>query len=140
MAKIAAKGVIAKYAATATPTTAIAQLLELSLNIGDRGMINATTHDSTTTKDYIVEPLRDTNEVSGKICYDPANTVHELMRNHNASGTKGYLTVILPDAGAAQWDMSGYITRFGIPTLNPETGKLEADFTFKADTVDTFTQ
>lgn len=138
--KFTAKGAIAKYAATATPTTTIDNLLEVSITIGDRGMINATTHGSTTTKDYLAEPLRDTNEVSGKICYDPADTIHELMRNHQNAGTKGYLTIVLPDTGAAQWAMSGYITRFSVPTLNPETGKLEADFTFKADTVDAFTQ
>lgn len=138
--KIAAKGAIGKYAATATPTNVIGGLLEIALTIGDRGLIPATTHDSATTKDYIPEPLRDTNEVTLKIMYDPADTTHELMRSHHAAGTKGYLTVVLPDAGAAQWAMSGYILKFGVPTLNPETGRLEADIVYKADTVDTFTQ
>lgn len=137
--KIAAKGAILKYAATATPTTTIDNLVEVALTIGDRGVINTTTHGSATTKDYMAEPLRDTNEVSGKILYDPADTIHELMRNHQSAGTTGYLTIVLPDAGAAQWAMSGVLTRFSVPTLNPESGRLESDFTFKAFTVDTFT-
>lgn len=138
--KYAAKGAVLKYAATATPTTTVDNLLEVSISIGDRGMIPATTHGSATTKDYLAEPLRDTNEISGKVCYDPADTIHELMRSHHNAGTKGYLTLVLPDTGTAQWAMSGYLTRFSVPTLNPESGKLEADFTYKADTVDTFTQ
>lgn len=137
--KFAAKGAIAKYAATATPTTTIDNLLEISITVGSRGMINTTTHGSATTKDHMVEPLRETNEVSGKIMYDPADTIHELLRNHHSAGTLGYLTLVLPDTGAAQWAMSGNITQFSVPTLNPETGRLEADFTFKAVTVDTFT-
>ncbi len=137
--KFAAKGAILKYAATATPTTTVDNLLEVSVTIGDRGMINTTTHGSSTTKDYMAEPLRDTNEVSGKIIYDPADTIHELMRLHQSAGTLGYMTIVLPDTGAAQWAMSGNLTRFSVPTLNPETGKLESDFTFKAVTVDTFT-
>lgn len=137
--KYAAKGAKLKYAATATPTTEVENILEFSLTIGARGLINTTTHGSTTTKDYMPEPLRDTNEVSGKIMYDPADTIHELMRSHHAAGTLGYLTVVLPDTGNAQWAMSGHITAFSVPTLNPETGRLESDFTFKAITVDTFT-
>lgn len=138
--KIAAKGAILKYAATASPTTTVDNLVEVSINPGSRGVINTTTHGSTTTKDYLAEPLRDTNEISGKILYDPADTIHELMRNHHAAGTTGYMTVILPDQGAAQWALSGVLTTFSIPTLNPESGRLEVDFTFKALTADTFTQ
>lgn len=137
--KIAAKGAILKYAATASPITTIDNLVEVSLTVGPRGLINTTTHGSATTKDYIAEPLRDTNEISGKILYDPADTIHELMRSHHAAGTTGYMTIVLPDAGAAQWALSGVLTVFSIPSLNPESGRLEVDFTFKAFTVDTFT-
>lgn len=139
MPKIAAKGVVAKYAATATPTTNIDYLKELSLNIGEREMINTTSHDSSGVKDYLPSPLRDSNEVEGTIFYDPANTIHELMRSHHAAGTKGFLTVVLPDTGNAQWAMEGHITAFSIPTLNPETGALEVTFRFKAIAAETFT-
>jgi hypothetical protein len=136
--KYTSKNSILKYAATATPTTTVDNLVEVSITIAEREMIDATSHSSATTKDYLAAPLRDTNEVSGKIIYDPADTIHELMRNHAAAGTKGYATLVLPDAGAAQWAMAGYLTRFSVPTLNAE-GKLEVDFTFKADGPDSFT-
>lgn len=136
--KFAAKGAIAKYAATATPTTTIDNLLEVSITVGARGMINTTTHGSTTTKDHMVEPLRETNEVSGKIMYDPADTIHELMRSHHSAGTLGYLTLVLPDAGAAQWAGSGYITSYQIEGMTPE-GELAVRIRFKYTSVETFT-
>lgn len=140
MAKIAAKGAIVKTGAAATPTTNLTQVRSVALTIGERPMIDSTTHDSVTTKDYIPSPLRDTNQVEITIAYDPADATHEAVRAAHAAGTKWYFTVILPDAGAAQWAMSGFITNFSVPALNPDTGLIESTITYRADTVDTFTQ
>lgn len=139
MAKYPAKGVIVKYAATATPTTEVTNKAEVGFEDGERELIPSTTHENTTVKTYLDSGLRDTFAVMLRLLLDPADTIHELMRNHHSAGTLGYLTLVLPDTGAAQWAMSGNITQFSVPTLNPETGRLEADFTFKAVTVDTFT-
>jgi hypothetical protein len=140
MAKIASKGVLVKSGSAATPTTNLAQVRSVSLTIGEREMINTTTPDSTTSKDYISAPLRDTNQVEIEIAYDPANSTHEDVRAAHAAGTKWYFTVVLPDAGAAQWAMAGTITGFSIPALDAESGLLIANITYRADTVDTFTQ
>jgi hypothetical protein len=139
MAKIAAKGAIVKTGSSATPTTNLAQVRSVSVTVGEREMINVTTHDSTTTKEYIPALLRDTNQVEIEIAYDPANATHEDVRAAHAAGTKWYFTVVLPDAGAAQFAMSGYITAFSISPLDPETGALMATISYRADTADTFT-
>lgn len=139
MAKFAAKGWVAKYAATATPTTSITNLKSVRLTGGARQMLDATTHESTTTKDYIPSPLRDTNEAILRFLYDPADTIHELVRSHWSAGTKGYLTLISPDTGNANFVHSGNITEWQITDQDPETGLLEVEITFKADSADSFT-
>jgi len=103
-------------------------------------MINATCHDSVTTLEYIPAPLRDTASLTVRLAHDPADTDHEAIRAAYAAATKYYLTLVLPDAGAAQWAFSGYITSFIPQEMNPETGLLETVFTYKADTAETFTQ
>lgn len=140
MAKIAAKGAIVKTGSSATPTTNLAQVRSVALTVGERPMIDSTTHDSASTKDYIAAPLRDTNQLEIVIAYDPAAATHEEIRAAHAAGTKWYFTLVLPDAGAAQWAMSGFITGFSVPALNPDTGLIESTITYRADTVDTFTQ
>lgn len=138
--RIAAKGAIIKYAITATPTVVLGGVKTVALTVGARGMLNATAHDSVATFDYVVAPLRDTNELDVTLEYDPADVGHEAIRGYHAAGTLAYITLILPDVGAAAWAMSGHIMAFSVPALNPETGVLEATFKFKAIGADVFTQ
>ncbi len=136
--KYSAKGIVIKAAATAVPTTVVAQLKTIAMNVGDVALIDVTTHDSTTTKDFIHPGLRDTLEVDVTMVWDPADTIHELIRSSHGTGILLYVTVILTDAGNAQWACSGYVTAFGPPAMNVD-GALEVTWKFKAKTLDVFT-
>lgn len=138
MAKHKAKGVIIKAALTATPTTLLSQEAEVSFNLGDRSLLDVTTHDSVTTKEYIDSGLRDTAELDVTCEYDPAGAVHEIVRAAQAAGTLVYMTLILPDTGAATFVMSGFVTSFNVPGLGTNTS-LKMQFKFKAAGVETFT-
>lgn len=137
MAKFKAKGVIVKAALTATPTTLVDQAAEVGFTLGDRTLLDVSTHDSVKTKDYIDSGLRETVELDITVEHDPANAVHEIIRAAADAGTLVYLTLILPDTGAAQWAMSGFITSFNIPNLGV-AGSLKMNFKFKAAGADTF--
>jgi len=138
MAKYSAKGVIVKYAATATPTTEITQKAEVSFEDGDRTLIDTTTHETTTARSYSDSGLRDTFAVGLRLLLDPADTIHELIRSHHNAGTIGYLTLVLPDAGAAQWAGSGIWTSFNIEGMTAD-GMLAARGRFKFTSVESFT-
>lgn len=138
--RIATKGAQIKHGASATPTTVLAGVRSIAVTGGERGMIDATCHDSSTTREYIKAPLRDTFGLNVTLAHDPADTGHEAIRAAYAAGTLYYLTLILPDAGAAQWELSGTITNFTPAQLSPEDNVLECTFTFKAHGADTFTQ
>lgn len=138
--KIAAKGVIVKSGSSATPTQALPGVKSVAVTIGGRDLINTTSHDSGTTKDYVASPLRDTNSIELELFFDPSNTYHDELADAHNAGTKWYLTLVLPDAGAAQWALSGYITAMSVPTLDPETGALMCTLSYKADSADTYTQ
>lgn len=103
MAKYPAKGVILKYGATADPSSVVTNKAEVGFEDGERELIDSTTHENTVTKSYLDSGLRDTAGIPLRLLLDPADTQHELMRSHWSSGTGGYATLILPDAGAAQW-------------------------------------
>lgn len=139
MPKLSAKGMIIKHGTSATPTDALAQVKTIGFKQGDRELLDVTTHDSATTKDYIDSGLRDTPEISLQITYDPANAGHEAVRAAEAAGTTYYLTLVLPDAGAAQWALTGKVLSFDIPDRSPGD-PLEATIRYKATSVDTFTQ
>jgi hypothetical protein len=138
--RIATKGAVIKHGASATPSTALAGIRAITPGGGQRQMINATCHDSSTDMEYIKAPLKDTKELTVVIAYDPADTGHEAIRAAYEAGTLYYLTLVLPDTGAAQWEKSGTVTSFLPAQLNPETGLLESIFTFKAHGASTFTQ
>jgi hypothetical protein len=138
--RIATKGAIIKHGASATPTTTLAGVRSISVSDGARAMIDATCHDSATTKEYIPAPLRDTLGLTIVLAHDPADTGHEAIRAAYAAATPYYLTLVLPDAGAAQWALLGIITSFLSAQLNPDTGLLESTFTYKATASETFTQ
>lgn len=138
--RIATKGAIIKHGASSSPTTAIPGIRSIQVSGGERAMINATCHDSSSTLEYIAAPLRDTLTLTVTLAHDPADTEHEALRAAYAAKTLEYQTIVLPDAGTAQWALSGYITSFLSGQLNPETGLLETVYTFKAIGAETFTQ
>lgn len=138
MAKFKAKGVVIKAALTATPTTLLSQEADVSFNVGDRSLIDVTTHDSVTTKDYIDSGLKDTAEIDVTCEWDPAGAVHEIIRAAHAVGTLVYLTLVLPDNGAATYAMSGTVLSFNVPGLGTGSS-LKMQFKFKAHSVETFT-
>ena len=139
MAKIAAKGVILKYAATATPTTALINKVEIGFEDGDRELIDSTTHENTVTKSYVDSGLRDTFGLPVKIFLDPADTIHELMRSHHHSGTGGFATLVLPDAGGAEWTGPVQVMRWNIEGMTPQGG-LIVNTRLKFTGTETFTQ
>jgi hypothetical protein len=138
--KYAAKGWLFKYAASATPTTTIDGLRRLRFKQGDRVLLDTSDHATSAVKTSIPAALREANEVVATFLYDPADTIHELVRAHHSAGTKGFGTVVAPDTGAAQWAHSGYVTTWEIADQDPETGLLEVEISYKADGADTFTQ
>lgn len=140
MAKIAAKGVLVKTGASSTPTTDLANVKGVSFDFGAREMINTTTHDSATTKDYIKAPLRDTVSAEIELLWDPAAATHDELVDAHLAGTKWYFTFVMPDAGAAAIACAGFITGISVPTLDPESGALACSVSFKADSAETFTQ
>jgi len=139
MAKYKAKGVIVKAGLSASPTAVASQMAEVSFNLGDRSLIDVTTHDTTNVKDYIDSGLRETPELDLTHVYDPDDAVHEIIRAAHAAGTLLYVTLILPNAGAAQWVLSGIVTSFNIPSAAPG-GSLQMSWKFKATSVDSYTQ
>lgn len=138
MPKISAKGIIVKYGTSANPTNVLANVKTIGFNQGAREMIDVTTHDSTTSKQYVDGGLRETAEIELSLVYDPADTGAEALRGYHAAGTLCYIVVVLPDTGAAQWEAAGHITQFNIPARGVNDA-LEANITFKAKSVDTFT-
>lgn len=137
--KYSAKGVLIKHGLTAAPATNLAQVKSVGISVGDVSLVDVTTHDSATTKDYVHPLLRDTASFDITLEWDPADVGHEAVRAAHAAGTLYYFTAVMPDADAAQWALSGYITSFSPPTLTPE-GALEVTLKYKAKTVDTYTQ
>jgi hypothetical protein len=136
--KYPANGIIINVAATATPTNALGGLKEIAFLGGEREMIDVTNHGSSGVKEMIPHPLRNLRSMEVTIFYDPADTQHERMRAAHAAGTLEYQTVVLTDAGDAQYAMSGYITDWTIPTLGQD-GALEVTYTFQATSAETFT-
>ena len=101
-------------------------------------MFDVSNHQSTNTKEQVLEPLRDVRTIEATIFYDPADTEHERLRAAYENGTLEYWTFVLPDAGAASWAFSGYITGMTIPTLGV-SGALESTLTYTANGAPTFT-
>jgi len=136
--KISAKGTILKFGLTATPLTSVTALQSIGFDQGNRDQIDVTTHDSATAMEHVDSGLRETPTIDGTIIYQPEDATHESIRAAHAAGTLIYATVILPDAGAAQWACSGHVTSFVIPARGPKD-PLIANFSIKAKVVETFT-
>lgn len=138
LVKISGKGIKLKHGSTATPTTDLGGLDSVGFNPGDVELIETTTHEST-QREYVDSGLRDTPEITAVILYDPTDTGHEAIRAAHAARTLYFVTLVLPDAGTAQWACSGYFTKFEIPSTGPREA-LKVNFTFKVKTAETFTQ
>lgn len=138
---IAAHGVVVKHGATATPTDVLAQVEEVKVTPGTRELIRTTVQATTGTHAYIKSPLRDTTELEITIKFDPTDTGHDAVYDAYAAGTLYYFTVVLPDAGNAEWTASGTITKFELqPMPSDGTTDLKATITFKAHGAETYTQ
>ena len=139
MAKFKAKGLIVKIGAANPPTTAVAQLGDSTLNLGEReAAVDVTTHDNSTG---VVELLdigfKTPLSFDGEIIWDPADTVHEVMRAAQDAGTLLYILVILPDTGAAQFLAQVRVKSISMPL--PVTGKLSANVSIEGMAATTFT-
>ena len=139
MAKFKSKGLIAKIGAFNPPTTAIVQLGDSTLNLGDReAAVDITTHDNTTgTVDMLDVGFKSPLTFDGEILYDPADAVHEVMRAAHDAGTALYILVILPDSGAAQFIASVRVKSISLPL--PVKGKLSANISIEGMASTTFT-
>lgn len=140
MAKFKAKGLSVKIGASNPPTTAIAQLGDGTLNLGEReAAIDVTTHDNSTgVIDKLDVGFREPISFDGEILWDPDDAVHEVIRAAHAAGTALYLLIILPNTGAAQWLCSVRVKSFTAPL--PVKGKLGCNVSIEGMAGDTFTQ
>lgn len=137
--KIAVRGLVLKAAATAAPTVVVPGVEEVSMSGGQREMIDTTTHDDTVVKSQIPSPIRAQRKLEVTLLYDPANTQHERMRAAHAAGTLEYQSLILPDAGAAQYDFSGYIVEWN-PLPMGQDGALKIKYMYEVVAAEVFTQ
>lgn len=137
--KFKSKGLIAKIGAANPPTTAIVQLGDGTINLGDReGAIDVTTHDNTTgTVELMDVGFKTPMTFDGEVIWDPADTVHEVIRAAHDAGTLLYFLVILPDAGAAQFIAQVRVKGISIPA--PVKGKLAANLSIEGMAATAFT-
>ena len=138
MSKIKAKGVILKYGDTVTPTTTIPQHAEVTFDNGSWDRAETTTHDTSGSTKTYSSTLKEPSSVDVRILLDPADTAHAWLIGAADSGADKYLTLILPDAGAAQWALLGNVTSLKIGALTPG-GLIEASFTFSSSAAHTYT-
>jgi len=140
MAKFKSKGVIAKIGAANPPTTAIVQLGDGTLDLGAReGALDVTTHDNTSgTTDMMDNGFKTPMSFNGEILWDPADTVHEVIRAALEAGTLVYFLLILPDTGAAQTLCQVRVKSMTVPV--PVKGKLAAQIGIEGMSAQTFTQ
>lgn len=138
MAKFKAKGVVLKYGDTASPSTTIPQLAEVSYDNGQWDRAENTTHDTSGSTKTYVTTLKEPSSVDVRILLDPADTAHAWLIASGDSGAEKFLTLVLPDAGSAQWAMTGNVTNLSIGALTPG-GLVEASFTFASTVAHTFT-
>lgn len=131
MAKFKTKGWTLKVGAVNPPTTLLTQLGDGTLELGERdALIQSTTHDTTTgTHEFLDPGFKAPASCSGEYLYDPADTVHEVVRAAHDAGTTLYLLATLPDAGAATYLFSMRVQNLGIPF--PVMGKLMVNYSFE---------
>ncbi len=140
MAKFKSKGLIAKIGASNPPTTAIIQLGDGNLDLGAReSALDVTTHDNTTgTVDLMDNGFKTPMSFSGAIIWDPADTVHEVIRAAEEAGTLLYFLIIVPDTGTAQTLCQVRVKSMTVPI--PVKGKLSANIAIEGMSSQTITQ
>jgi len=139
MAKFKTKGTDAKIGVANPPTTSIVAMGDVTLNLGERdALTQVTTHDSTTgIHEFLDHGFASPPSFSGEIMYDPADTVHEVIRAAHQAGTSLYLKVTLPDAGNATYLFPGRVKSLSIPL--PVLGKLVMSIEFEGTAAYVFT-
>jgi hypothetical protein len=139
MAKFKTKGLVAKIGAVNPPTTTVIQMGDSTLDLGERdALINATTHDTSTgTHEFLDPGFKAPASYSGELLYDPADSVHEVIRAAHAAGTTMFLLLTLPDAGNAEFLFSGRVRNLSLPL--PVMGKLSMNVDFEGIAATTFT-
>ncbi len=138
MAKYPAKGAKVYFDTNNPPTTLIGQMGDSEFDTGERdGLVDATTHDTSLTRDKIDNKLKEPPKLDGEIIYDPADVVHESLRAKQKTYATGYCKVELPDAGAAQWVFPARVRTFGVGL--PVADKMAAKISIEGMGDDTFT-
>lgn len=137
--KIKAKGVVIKYGSSATPTTTFPQLSEVGFDAGQWDRTETTTHDTSgSTKTY--EPtLKEPCSLEITAFFDPEDTAHAAIQAAHAAGTNPYYhTLVLPNAGASQYEAVGQVTNLSLGGMTPG-GLLIVNYTFSGTGAHTFT-
>ena len=137
MARVKAKGIILKYGDSASPSTTIPQKADISYDAGSWDMLDGTNHDSGSTK--VKEPgLKEPPSLNVNVLLDPGDTAHAWLVSANDSGALKYFTLVLPDTGAAQFVLSGYVQTLSI--TGPVNDYLKASFTIICAAAAVFSQ
>lgn len=138
MAKFKTKGWSIKIGVSAVPTTPITQLGDGTLDLGERdALINSTTHDTTSGIHEQLDPgFKGCASLAGEYLYDPADTVHEVVRAAHAAGTTLYVICTLPDTGTATFSFTVRVKSLSIPF--PVMGKLAINYSFEGLSAETF--
>ena len=124
MAKFKTKGFGLKLGASNPPTTAVTQLGDSTVDLGDRdAAINVTTHDTSGGVHELLDPgFKSPIKLSGEVLYDPADTVHEVLVAAHEAGTLLYFLATLPDTGAETFLAQCRVQSVSMPL--PVMGKL----------------
>lgn len=138
MAKIKAKGCVLKYGDTASPSTTIPQHVDVSLDLGAWDRTDITSHDTVGLVKNYDTTLKEPATIEVRAFFDPADTAHAWLITAHAAGTTKYITIVIPDPGTAQWALTGHVSNLSIGGLTP-SGHIEANFTFSASVIETFT-
>jgi hypothetical protein len=127
MAKYPAKGALVYFGSANPPTTLIGQMGDCEFDTGERdGLLDSTTHDTSNTREKLDNTLKQPPKLGGDILYDPADTVHEIVRSNQQVYAAGYCKVVLPDAGNAQWVFPARVMSFvvGLPVADKMSAKI----------------
>lgn len=127
MAKYPAKGAKVYFGASNPPTQLIGQLGDSEFDTGDRdGLIDATTHDTSGTRQKLDNKLKQPAKISGEIFYDPNDTNHDNLRGKHESYATGYAKIVLPNSSSSSWTFPARISQFtvGLPVADKMTAKI----------------
>jgi hypothetical protein len=135
--KTKAKGVILEYGDSAPTSTVIPQKATISMDLGQWDRADKTSHDTSgKTKEYDTT-LKEPPSIDVEIFLDPADTAHAWLLAAHTSGDLKYFTMILPDAGNADFAIAGHVLNL---TINPALdGHIRANFQVGGSGAYTFT-